>query len=170
MAADHPLDHALVRETAHPGKALVAGSQGNLQQLSNGDWIVGWGEVPYVSEFSAAGALLFDAHLPASYESYRAYRLPWSGQPREQPALAVVRAAAGHGASVYASWNGATQLASWRVLVGSSPSALTPVASAARAGFETAISLPRLDAGAYVQVQALDAAGSVIGAARVKRA
>jgi len=174
---------SLVREVVHPGKPLVAGSQGNVQALSDGDWMVGWGEVPYVSEFSASGALLFDAHLPAAYESYRAYRLAWSGRPRDAPALAVVRSspvvagkrpaagAAGDGgsATVYASWNGATQVASWRVLAGAAADALAPVANAARAGFETAIAVPKLAAGAYVQVQALDASGSVIGASRAKR-
>jgi hypothetical protein len=158
----------LVRESVHPGKPLVAGSQGNVQALAGGGWMVGWGEVPYVSEFSPTGALLFDAHLPSTYESYRAYRLPWSGQPSDSPALAVVRS--GAGARVYASWNGATQLASWRVLAGSSPTSLAPVASAARSGFETAIGVPKLTTGAYVAVQALDASGAVIGASRAKRA
>ncbi len=189
-AIDVRLDQAaktasLVREAAHPGKALVAGSQGNLQALPNGDWMVGWGEVPYFSEFSPAGALLFDAHLPSTYESYRAYRLPWSGQPSDSPALAVVRSGGGakggssgsgagtgaaSGATVYASWNGATQLTSWRVVAGPSPSSLAPVASAARSGFETAVAVPKLAPGAYVAVQALDATGAVIGASRVKRA
>jgi hypothetical protein len=159
---------SLVREVVHPGKPLVAGSQGNVQALADGDWMVGWGEVPYVSEFNSAGTLLFDAHLPPEYESYRAYRLPWSGQPRAAPAAAVVRAGVTR-ATVYASWNGATQVASWRVLRGSSPSALAPVASAARAGFETAIALPKLAPGAYVQVQALDAGGNLIGASRAKQ-
>ncbi len=166
----------LVREAVHPGKPLVAGSQGNVQALPGGDWMVGWGEVPYLSEFSSTGALLFDAHLPSTYESYRAYRLAWSGQPAHSPALAVVRSGGGaqggapKGATVYASWNGATQLASWRVLAGPSPSSLAPVASAARAGFETAVGVPKLAAGAYVAVQALDASGAVIGASRAKRA
>jgi hypothetical protein len=157
----------LVREAVHPRTPLVAGSQGNVQQLSDGAWMVGWGEVPYVSEFSAAGALLFDAHLPATYESYRAYRLAWSGRPTERPALAVARA--GAGATVYASWNGATELASWRVLAGPSQSELAPVASARSSSFETALRVPRLAPGAYVAVQALDAAGAVIGVSRAKR-
>jgi hypothetical protein len=158
----------LVREAPHPGKPLVAGSQGNVQALSDGDWMVGWGEAPYLSEFAADGSLLFDAHLPATYESYRAYRLPWSGQPTDSPALAVVRSSTGPGATIYASWNGAT-LASWRVLAGSSPGALAPAASAAKHGFETAIAVPRAGSGSYVQVQALDASGAVIGASHVRR-
>jgi hypothetical protein len=150
---------ALIREEAH-ASPLLAGSQGNLQTLAGGDWLVGWGEVPYLSEYGAAGQLLFDAHMPAGYESYRAYRLPWSGHPPGRPALA---ASAAHGGEVlYASWNGATDIGSWRVLAGASAGTMAPLAGAARSGFETAIALPA-GAGPYVAVQALDAAGDVIG-------
>jgi Arylsulfotransferase (ASST) len=153
----------LVRHDEHPGKPLVAGSQGNLQALEDGDWMVGWGEQPYVSEFSPAGQLLLDAHLPAAYESYRAYRLPWSGEPTGPPAVVYQRASGARGGGVvYASWNGATQLASWRVLAGPSPAMLTPLSSQARTGFETAIALPGAAAPGYVAVQALDAAGNVL--------
>ena len=98
--------------------------------------------------------------------------LPWSGQPAEPPALAVAnrrpppgRSASRHGwrPTVYASWNGATEVASWRVLAGSSAAALAPVASAPKDGFETAIALPASAGGSYVAVQALNAAGAVIG-------
>ncbi len=159
----------LVRELVHPGRPLIAGSQGNVQALSSGAWMVGWGEAPYFSEFAANGQLVFDAHMPASYESYRAYRLPWSARPSEPPALAVQRASSGHGAVVYASWNGATEVASWRVLAGAKPASLAPVASAPRSGFETAIAVGSLAAGAYVQAQALDASGAVIGVSPARR-
>ncbi len=159
----------LVRESGHPGKALVAGSQGNVQELAGGAWMVGWGEMPYLTEYGAGGQLLFDAHLPASYESYRAYRLAWSASPAEPPALATVRSPDGRGATVYASWNGATALASWRVLAGPSPSSLAPAGQAPRGGFETAVALTSAAVGSYVQVQALDAAGAVIGVSRAKR-
>jgi hypothetical protein len=173
-AIDVTLDAArktatLVRSDVHPGNALVAGSQGNLQALAGGAWMVGWGEVPDVSEFAAGGQLLFDAHLPATYESYRAYRLAWSADPTEPPAIAAVRSPAGRGATVYVSWNGATGVASWRVLAGSSPNSLTPAGQAPRRGFESAVPLPSAAAGSYVQAQAVDASGAVIGASRVER-
>ncbi len=65
---------------------------------------------------------------------------------------------------MYASWNGATQVASWRVLAGPGASRLTVVASAARSGFETAIAVAQ----GYqsFEVQALDASGRVIGTSR----
>jgi hypothetical protein len=56
---------------------LVAASQGNAQTLDNGGQFVGWGALPYFSEFSASGQLVFDARFPDGVNSYRAYRLPW---------------------------------------------------------------------------------------------
>jgi hypothetical protein len=72
--------------------------------------------------------------------------------------------------TLYASWNGASELAAWRLLAGASPSAPAPTGTVvARTGFETAIALAPA-AGPYVAVQALDAAGAVIGvSAAVKR-
>ncbi len=154
---------SLVRQDVH-ATPLVAGSQGNLQVLPGGNWVVGWGEVPYLSEFSPAGQLLFDAHLPAAYQSYRTYRLPWTGHPPGAPALAFVRGkGAPGGGVVYASWNGASEVASWRALVGSAPTSMTPVSGAPKTGFETAISLPAATAGPYAAVQALDASGAIVG-------
>jgi hypothetical protein len=90
--------------------------------------------------------------------------LPWSGQPAQPPSLAVVAAAGGHsGATAYASWNGATEVASWRLLAGASAGALAPVSTAPKHGFETTIALPGTSAGAYVAAQAVNAAGAVIG-------
>ncbi len=158
----------LVAQFTHP-KPISSGSQGDIQGLPGGDFFVGWGPVPYVSEFNSAGQLLFDAHMSSHYQSYRAYRFPWAGLPAEAPAVAVAAAAAStSGAAgaldVYASWNGATQVASWRVLGGSSAKALVPVAAAPRAGFETTIPTP--GAVGYVAVQALDSSGNVLGTSK----
>ncbi len=153
----------LAAQFVHPSP-LLAESQGNMQALANGDWFVGWGQDPHFSEFSPSGALLFDAHFPAHTQSYRAFRLPWSAAPAEAPAFAF-QASGGGAGTVYASWNGATSLAGWRVLSGASPSALAAVAQVPRSGFETAIALPSGAAGADMTVQALDGAGNVIGTA-----
>jgi hypothetical protein len=142
---------------------LLAESQGNLQALANGDWFVGWGQLPQFSEFDAAGSLLFDAHFPRWTQSYRSYRFPWTGLPAHAPSLAF-QPGAGGGGALYASWNGATLVQSWRVMTGSDPAALNQVAQVARSGFETAIALPAGTAGPYVSVQALDASGRVLGA------
>jgi hypothetical protein len=144
----------------HPSP-LSAASQGNMQLLGNGDAFIGWGSEPYFSEFSAGGQLLFDAHMRGSYQSYRAYRFTWSAAAGEPPALAAVMPRAGGLGTVYASWNGDTRTAAWRVLAGPSKQALAPMASAPRTGFETAIPTP--GPAAYFAVQALGPAGEVLG-------
>jgi len=58
---------------------------------------------------------------------------------------------------VSASWNGATDVASWRVLVGSGEDRLQPVTTVARDGFETTVVVDRQR---YAAVVALDAAGT----------
>jgi hypothetical protein len=147
----------LVRQYTHP--KILSGSQGSMQLLGNGNVFVGWGEVPHVSEFDYAGRMLFDAVLGAKYQSYRAFRLPWTGLPAEAPAIAVT----GHGRqrTVYASWNGATEVHAWQLLAGSPTSGLTPVASARSLGFESA--LHTASTGPLLAVQALDSAGTPLG-------
>jgi hypothetical protein len=66
----------LVASDSQP-EGLSAGSQGNAQTTLNRDLFVGWGALPYFSEFSTSGQLLFNAEFPAGVNSYRAYRLPW---------------------------------------------------------------------------------------------
>ncbi len=150
---------SVIAEYDHPSPPLAAGSQGNVQTLEDGDVFIGWGSEPYFSEFSAGGQLLYDAHMHGTYQSYRSYRFAWTGTPSEPPAVAAV--SAGGQMTVYASWNGDTRTASWRVLAGPSAQQLTPVASAARSGFETAIAAPVAEG--YVAVQALGAGGEVLG-------
>jgi len=66
----------LIRSYDQP-ETLSAPSQGNAQTTRNGDLFVGWGALPYFSEFSQSGNLLFTAEFPAGVNTYRAYRLPW---------------------------------------------------------------------------------------------
>ncbi|HEX3909313.1 MAG TPA: arylsulfotransferase family protein [Solirubrobacteraceae bacterium] len=139
--------------------ALLSGSQGDNQVLANGDWFVGWGEDPYFTEFNAAGQIVFDAHLPYPVQVYRAFRFEWNAVPATVPS--IVLKAAGAGTTVYASWNGATGVTSWRVLGGPTPAALSALAVAPSAGFETAVALP--SAAPVFAVQALGPAGEVLG-------
>jgi hypothetical protein len=133
---------------------------GSIQPLPNGNVFVGWGSSPYFSEYTASGTLLLDAVLPGSDLSYRATLEQWVGLPTTSPSAATRRA--NGRTSVYASWNGATEVASWRVIGGTST---TVVATHRRSGFETAIALPQ-NAPATLRVQALDAQGGVIGTSR----
>jgi hypothetical protein len=140
--------------------ALLAVSQGNVERLPNGDLFVGWGADPEFSEYTSSGRQILDASFVLGVNTYRAYRFPWTGKPSSSPALAVSPSPTGV-VTVYASWNGATQVTAWRVLGGASPFALNWVGRASRTGFETAIKIPT--SLPYYAVQALDSRGEVLG-------
>jgi EmrB/QacA subfamily drug resistance transporter len=132
---------------------------GSLQQLPNGNVMVGWGSSPYLSEFSRSGKTLLDGVLPGSDLSYRATLEQWVGLPLYPPSGAA--RSAGSGTTVYASWNGATRVVAWRVLAGSSTARPTAVATVSKSAFETAI--PLRAHYASLRVQALGAGGHVLG-------
>ena len=153
----------LVRERHHPAEVL-AGTQGDAQVLPNGDTFLGWGSQGRISELSPDGALLLDIRLPRGFDTYRAYRSPWVGRPATLPAVAAETRADG-GTTVYASWNGATEVARWQVLAGDDAASLRVVGTAPRRGFETQIRLP--DLAPAVVVRAVDATGAVLAQSRV---
>jgi EmrB/QacA subfamily drug resistance transporter len=139
------------------GSGFDANYMGSVQPLQGGNELVGWGSAPFFSEFDSSGHTLMDAVFPGHDLSYRAMLEPWVGLPLYPPSGAARRQ--GGRTIVYASWNGATRVTSWRVMAGS-----TAVATAPKKGFETAISVP--GGGASLRVQALDSAGRVIGTSR----
>jgi hypothetical protein len=76
----------LIKSVDQP-EGLIAASQGNAQTTDQGNLVVGWGALPYFSEFSPSGQLLFNAEFPAGVNTYRAYLFPFpsggwhGGQP-----------------------------------------------------------------------------------------
>jgi hypothetical protein len=149
----------LAREYTYPDK-LLCETQGNVQVLPNGNVFVGWGSEPVYSEFDADGKLLFSAAFPTESESYRAFRLQWSGQPTDDPAMAVESGPEDE-VTLYASWNGATEVTTWQVLAGSAPDQLEVLASAPRQGFETVITVHTTEP--YVSLMAVNSSGKVLG-------
>jgi Arylsulfotransferase (ASST) len=154
----------LVTRFKHPSGRGLATSQGNASVLPNGDVFVGWGISPWFSEHAPDGRLLFGARFSSVWHhSYRAFKGPWSGQPTTKPSV-YARVTAGRVAA-YVSWNGATDVANWRLLGGSDPKALPLIGAGPWANFETKLVFDGTPA--YVQVQGLDAAGNVIGTSAV---
>ena len=145
----------LARRLPQPD-GMWAESQGNADAAGGGETVVGWGSIGAFSVFGPGERLLFDAHLPAEYDSYRAYMDRWVGRPAVPPALEAERE--GGQVTVWASCNGATEVRAWQVLAGPSPNLLEPVGRPAPwTGLETAI--VRATPGPYVAVAALGADG-----------
>jgi hypothetical protein len=152
----------LTSALTHPDPPLLAASQGNMQTLSDGNTLVGYGGAPAISEYSGGGSLLFDAHLPYDQSFYRAFRFPWTARPLTPPAVLASLNNTGEETIIHASWNGATEVASWRVLAGESTGSLTVRATIPASGFESSTTLPQKYT--RVAVQALDSAGHPLGA------
>ncbi len=158
----------LVSTYTHANPPLLAASQGNMQTLADGNTVVGYGGVPAISEYAQGGALLFDANLPFDMSFYRAFRFPWRGRPLSPPAVLASRNNTGEETIVHVSWNGASEVAAWRVLAGKDSGSLAVRTTIPAGGFESATTLPRKYA--RVAVQALDAAGHVLGTSQTVRA
>ncbi len=159
----HAMTVRVARQYEHPSK-LLSDSQGSAQQLPNGNVFVGWGSQPAFSEFSENGRLLLDGQLAKGNDNYRAYRAQWTGRPATAPSVVAKKAQGTARIRVFASWNGATDVARWELLAGPRPDDLRRVGAASRDGFETAITGP--SSGRYVAVRALSKAGHVLGVSK----
>ncbi len=156
LHADTAAMHVTLRKAyVHPGTVVLAATMGSAQMLPDGGMFVGWGAQPRFSRFFPDGRLLLDGVMAADARSYRAFAREWKGHPAELPAVAVRHG--GAGAIVYASWNGATGVASWTVFAGRTGVSLSRVGSGRRSGFETAIAVR--GTGPYFAAQANDACG-----------
>ena len=154
----------LVDEVVH-SPALSADFEGNVQALPNGNTFLGWGQQPYFTEYDSRGQTVLDGRFVGANSSYRAYSYPWTGTPTTVPAVSA--SSSGADTNVYVSWNGATDVASWRVLAGAGADALEAVATASKQGFESQVTIP---AEPYVQVQALDGAGRTLATSEIVHA
>lgn len=152
-----PVRVKLVRAYTH-SPPIDTAFTGSTQILDNGDALIDWADHPEITEYdSTAGQVKMDLSL--SGWSYRGYRFGWDGQPTQSPALAAQTTTST--TNLWASWNGSTEVAAWRILGGPDASHLAPIGSpVSKTGFETAMSV----SGHYASlaVQALNAQGGVL--------
>ena len=142
-------------------------AMGNAQRLPNGNTFIGWGSTyPTLSEVMPGGAKAFELTLGVGPQpniplvSYRAFRFPWQGLPTEPP---VLMPQAENGATVlYYSWNGATNIASYRVEAANTPEAGQTIATQDKSGFEERTVIADADAQQYClyRVTPIDTAGA----------
>ena len=109
--------------------------------LPNGNHFQGMGSYPFMYEETSSGKLAFYARFGIfPLQSYRAFRFEWTGQPlvREMAMFGYSLHCNGT-AAYYASWNGATQVASWTFFGSTSQNGtFTKAASAGKgSAFET---------------------------------
>lgn len=159
----------------------IAPSQGSFQALPNGNAFIGWGSRSQFTDFSRDGKVLLHASYTSKTTdkdelytySYRVLKSPWIGRPAWQPKLKTYTHTCSAPLMAWVSWNGATEVASWRFHISNKEIGPWFIAGIwPRNGYETeaklsddslmgsalqSVAFPR-----YVSVQALDANSEVL--------
>jgi hypothetical protein len=133
---------------------------GNAQRLPNGNTLIGWGSGhPAITEVKRDGTKVFELLLPLEMQNYRAFRFPWVGRPGTEPTL-IVEAETPPTTTLTYSWNGATDVAAYRVYGDDLDFPATLLTVEPKTGFETTTVLTGLaDSGYNFRVVPLDEAG-----------
>jgi hypothetical protein len=79
----------------------------------------------------------------------------------------VAKKGDGDEVTLYASWNGATEVATWRALAGPTPNRLQPLEAVPQEGFETTITVHTTQP--YIVMRAEDNSGRVLGTTKPVR-
>lgn len=165
------LRHALVAP-----RRFLSPSQGSVNVMpETGNVLVGWGHTPAWTEFDAiTGEVLCDTHLGAAAldflgwcKNYRTFKSKWVGRPATMPDAVLKQGEQ----AIYVSWNGATEVERWVVRTAWASDdedafvSLSNITSARKQSFETRIDVSALEEelGSYVQVQAYDRDGLLLG-------
>lgn len=131
---------------------------GNAQRLPSGNTLVNWGLAGKLTEATADEAVARTIHLGGD-STYRAFRLPWAGQPSTPPKLAI--RTANTATTLYMSWNGATEVERFRIYGGAEKTTLTLIDTLQKSGFETSyqFELALDDERCFWQIEAVDGDG-----------
>ncbi|KAK5806620.1 hypothetical protein VI817_000878 [Penicillium citrinum] len=146
----------LKRRTWDAEEPVYAESQGSYQSLANGHVLQDHGATPKIEEYDENGTIVMRARFgyDNTMQTYRVYRYPWTGNPSTKPDLAACVSSETNKTTVYVSWNGATDVKSWKVLAGSEVKK-----TALRNGFETSIQVDGLANGDELVVEAVGGVG-----------
>ncbi|ODO07950.1 hypothetical protein I350_03532 [Cryptococcus amylolentus CBS 6273] len=153
-----------------PWNETVSSSQGSIQEQGNGNYLLGWGQNPFFSEYSSDGTLLSSIQFGVgNVQGYRALRYNWTAYPTTSPDIAIESSDNSSSAyAVYTSWNGATEVSQW-ALYGitslSNATSPTKLDEQDKTTFESSFNVTEDVASSYpwVQTQAISSNGTVLG-------
>lgn len=142
-----------------PADVIATVAEGSYQALPDGHVLLNYGLQPYLIEFDGSGDPVWTANWGTVGDgSYRGYRVSFVGTPDTLPDLAVEGNSNGT-YNVYTSWNGATEVAEWKIVgCGASDVVVN------KTGFETSYTG---ECGSTVQAFALSSSGEDLGASLV---
>ncbi|KAM5369866.1 hypothetical protein ACJA88_010399 [Fusarium oxysporum] len=168
----------LLHEFYHP-REISSGSGGSVQGLDNGNFLVGWGANPAITEHTSNGTVVMDIQrgvIPHETNGdpdldisvYRAWKMEWIGRPPWGPSIAsALPGNEATNATIYVSWNGDTQVDQWEVYVGEDDKNATSsprlLANSSRFGFETEILLETLPLPRSARAVGVSKSGKILG-------
>ncbi|THV53352.1 hypothetical protein BGAL_0053g00200 [Botrytis galanthina] len=161
----HNMTAKLVHQFYHP-KSVQAWAEGGIHALDNGNFLVGYGVVPSFAEFTETGEVAMEIQTRPWYvasgrgtDLYRVYKFDWVAQPSWKPVMVEV------GQILYISWNGATEVESWALYGGSSPTTMHHLLTMPKTGFETGVRPS--NSSAFYQAIALDKDGNELDSTEI---
>ncbi|WVQ75971.1 hypothetical protein IAR50_005607 [Cryptococcus sp. DSM 104548] len=153
-----------------PWNETVSSSQGSMQEQENGNYLLGWGQNPFFSEYASNGTLLSSVQFGVgNVQGYRALRYNWTGYPLTSPDIAIESSDNASSAyAVYTSWNGATEVSQWALYGVTSlqnTTSPTKLDELAKSTFESAFNVTGDVAASYpwVQTRAMSSNGTELG-------
>ncbi|KAJ9417206.1 ASST-domain-containing protein [Fusarium oxysporum] len=168
----------LLHEFYHP-QEISSGSGGSVQGLDNGNFLIGWGANPAITEHTSNGTVVMDIQrgvIPHETNGdpdldisvYRAWKMEWIGRPPWGPSIAsALPGNEATNATIYVSWNGDTQVDQWEVYVGEDDKNATSsprlIANSSRFGFETEILLETLPLPRSARAVGVSKSGKILG-------
>ncbi|RFU75764.1 arylsulfotransferase [Trichoderma arundinaceum] len=159
----------------HP-ESIDSGAMGGYQTLGSGNIMTGWGYYPGFVEYKSDGTPVMDFQrgmiggepLPDMF-AYRVNKGNWAGKPSWPPSVAADAPNNNTlDATIYVSWNGATDVASWAIFASNDHSTISNytnlIAESPRNGFETALHLTNTNITCrYVGAAAVSTSSEVLG-------
>lgn len=156
----------VIAEYADP-KGHRTNARGSYQTLPNGNAFLCWAYQSRISEHTPDGRVAMEATLHVQAHTYRAFKYPWVGRPTQPPDVHTEAVFNGKDIMtiIHMSWNGATDVAKWKVSQVIEDSEEKQIGVVDRQGFET-VAHHRGFAG-QIYVEAVDSKGEVLGKSEV---
>jgi len=169
---EQPMTARIVQKWERPDGNLTM-KAGNVQILDNGNAFICFYDRGYVTEFTADGRLVFEGMLVGNRnEVYRGHKYNFTASPVDDPTVMTFayRINQRDAATVsYVSWNGATEVKTWRFHGSQNESTgYRLLGETKKTGFETVFTTDGYSMWNYVE--AVGADGAVLGRSKVGQA
>ena len=131
----------LIGEYPHPYGGKI-NKRGSAHVMPSGNVLMGFADNILVSEYTPDGRLIMEGNILPKLDSYRSYKFEWVGEPLEPPTVYSAAFLSGNTTytMVYASWNGATEVATWKFYeLDTNSGSERLLDSAPKKGFETSL-------------------------------